>query len=165
MSSSETVTLAGRILRGQWLRGDPVKGVSFIAVGSGDWVDKNNPPLVSVGASGLTNELARKQIQRAFYLEKDNVNGTIFWKENFYREVAFETTIIALEASFGPDEAVGFQICEEGVFAGNVTTIASPYALVAEVTSLGTLYWVRNRSVRTKEAGEVFTATAIFEER
>lgn len=165
MPSSETVTISGRILKASWISGLPVLGVSWLAVGDGSWSDKSNPPPVSASATTLTHEVARKHIQRAAWLALDNTLGTIWWHGNLYKEVMAPTPIVGLFADFTPDEASGVQICEEGVFAGEVVTSATPYALAAEVSQPGTLYWVRNRAVYTKNPGDTFTAVAVFEEK
>lgn len=163
--SSETTTIAGRILRAQWVMGLSVRGVSWVSIGDGTWSDKSNPPPVDIAATALTHEVARKRVQRAAWLVLDNALGTVWWHGNLYKEVVGPTTIVGMFADFSPEEANNVQICEEGVFAGEVATIASPYALAAEVTISGTLYWVRNRPVYTKQLGDTFTAVAIFEER
>lgn len=165
MAASETVTTAGRILKAQWMQGLPVLGMSWVAIGDGSWVDKSNPPSVSVAATGLTHEIARKRIQRAAWLQLDNAIGTIWYAGNLYKEVVGPTPIVAMFAEFSAEEANNVQICEEGVFGGVVTTITAPYALAAEVIAPGTLYWVRNRPLYTKQAGDVFTAVVVFEER
>lgn len=164
MSATETKTVAGRILKARWLAGEDVRGISYIGIGQGDWVDKNNPPPVSASATGLVNELARKQVQRTAWLEED-VNGAIAWNGKRYKETPTETPIVAMFADFTADEANGFQICEEGVFAGDVETLVSPYALASEVVAPGVLYWVRNRPAYPKVAGDVFTAIAVWEEK
>ena len=165
MPESETKTLQGRILKAQWIIGLPVLGPTWIGIGDGDWADKSNPPPVSAAATGLTHELARKRVHRTAYLELDDTTGTLPFRNHLYKEVAGPTPIVALYADFGPDEAVGFQVCEEGIFAGTIETTASPYAVGAEVTLPGTLYWVRNRPVQTKISGDVYLAVAIFEEK
>lgn len=165
MAATETITTAGRILKAQWVGGDAVQGMTWIAIGDGTWADKANPPAVSLAATGLTHEVARKRVERTAWMELDNLLGTVFWKGNLYKEVAGPTTIRALFATFSPEQANGVQICEEGVFGGVITTTAFPYALAAEVTAVGTLYWVRNRPVYTKQLGDTFTAVAIFEEK
>lgn len=165
MAATEVKTTVGKILKARWIRGEDVKGVHFIAIGSGDWVDKDNPPPVSASATGLTNELARKKVQRTAWLEEDSILGTILWKGKLHKEVTGPTPIVALFADFTADEANGFQICEEGVFAGDVETLVSPYALASEVVEPGVLYWVRNRPPYTKISGDIFTAIAIWEEK
>ena len=44
-----------------------------------------------------------------------------------------------------------------------MTTLADPYALVAQVTNPGVLIWVRNRAIYTKQAQDTFSPVAIFE--
>lgn len=165
MASTEAITTAGRILKARWVMGEAVKGVSWIGIGDGTWSDKSNPPPVSIAATALTHEIARKHVQRTAWLELDNINGTVYWAGNRYREVVGPTPIAALFADFTPDECSGVQVCEEGVFAGEVVTSAAPFALAAEVTQSGTLYWVRNREIQTKGPGDTFTAVAVYEEK
>lgn len=172
MPATEVITTAGRVLKARWAQSEitpvpftPVRGFSWIAIGDGTWSDKNNPPPADIAATALTHEVARKKIERAAWLELDNVNGTVFWKGNLYKEVAGPTTIVGLFATFTAEEAGGVQICEEGVFAGDVVTTASPYALAGEVVTPGTLYWVRNRPIATKSLGDTITAVAIWEEK
>lgn len=165
MAATETRTDAGLILQAQWVKGMPVKGISWIAIGSGSWIDKTNPPPVSASATMLTNEVARRAISRTAYLERDDVSGVHWWQGHKYKEVAGPTKIIACFAEFGPDDLVDVPICEEGVFAGDVDTLTSPLALPGEVITPGTLWWVRNRPAHQKIRGEVFVAKAIFEEK
>lgn len=157
------ITDAGRALRAQLLAGESVPGLFWFAFGNGSWVDKQNPDPEQQAATGLTSEYGRKIRTRYAYLQLDNVNGTISFKGNKYKEVTGPTPIVAFYGDLTESEAVGLSICEEALFGGTVVTSATPFALVVQVQSPGTLYWVRNRPEIIKTAEDTYSVLAIFD--
>lgn len=161
MSDLGLVTTAGKILRAQLL----AQSVTWCALGIGNWADKENPPLETVGATELASEYGRKRIARVAYLELDDDLGTITWNDHLYKEVAGPTPITAFFTTFTEAEAIGVSITEIGLFGGNVITTTSPFALVANVVQKGTLYWVQHRPVFAKTGRDTYEHIGIFEER
>ena len=165
MSADGIVTDSGKILRARMMAGENPGSPSWFAIGSGNWGDPQAPPAESVGATGLSNELARKQISRHAYLVLDEPSGPITYKGAHYSESGVPTKIVAFFAEFAESEAQGFQIMEEAVFGGAVVANTTPYALVADVVVPGTLVWRRNRAVYTKGATDALYCVAVFEEK
>jgi hypothetical protein len=170
MSANGLVVNSGRALLARLLSNDPtlvqsgqLLGARWYAIGTGDWVDKASPPAEGASQTALTVEYARRRISRSAFLEIDNVSGTIKYGDDLCKEVLTPTPLVAFFTSFIEGEATGVGICEEGIFGDVVTTLADPYALVEQVTSPGTLIWVRNRSIYTKQAQDTFSPIAIFE--
>jgi hypothetical protein len=163
-SLNGVVTTAGKQLKARLLRNEPLPGLGWYAVGAGIWSDKDNPPNEDLAATGLTNEIARRQITRSAFLQAD-VLGTLSYNGLLYKEVAGPTAIVAYFADFTELEIPGAVICEEGIFGGQVDTTSTPFVLAAGVLAPGVLYWVRNRRQATKEARDTIGVVAIFEEK
>jgi len=161
MSDRGLVTNGGRTLMARLLAGEDVGALAWFAIGRGDWADKQAPPSESVDATALADETARKRVERYAYLVPD-VAGSIVYNGVTYAETQTPTPIVAFYATLTESEAVGHQICEEGLFGGTVVTTASPYALPGEVSSPGVLYWVKHRPSATKGAADSITLRAIF---
>jgi hypothetical protein len=164
MSELGLVTDAGRIYKARLLKGDDLPGLGWMAIGDATWGDKFTPPLETVDMVALSAEIGRKQVSKVAYLQVDAVLGTIPFKGTLYKEVPGPTKTIAFFAEFLENEGLNAQICQVGLFGGLVTTTSSPYATFAQVVVPGTLYWVRNRPVYVKSAGDTYFVIAIFEE-
>jgi hypothetical protein len=154
------VTDSGRQARARHAKGEDIKGFGWIAIGLGDWPDKTVPPTEDNSITTLADETARKQIARFAFLELDNENGTILFNGNLYKEVAGPTNIILAETDFLESEANGANICEEGLFLDDAVVSAFPFAVGGEVSSPGTLVWVRNRALYIKGNTDTFTVSA-----
>lgn len=165
MSDLGLITKAGLVWKAQTIAGEVAGGLTWIAIGTGNWADKLNPPLESTLATGLASEYGRKRISRVRSLELDEINGTIIWNGHKYKEALVPTAIKAYSATFTEQEAIGVGIAELGVFGGTVITTASPLALAAQVTQPGTLYWVQHRPIFVKTGFDTYEVTAFFEER
>lgn len=164
MAANGLVVDTGRQFRARLLSGESLAGLSWMAIGDGDWTDKTAPPSEDKTQTGLKHELARKQIDRFAFLEQDDVLGDISFENHKYKEVAYPTDIIAFFATFNEDEASGMAIAEEGLFGGSISTSRTPYALAAQVQTPGILYWVRNRGAYNKGTRDTYQVIAIFKE-
>lgn len=162
MSDYGIVTTAGRILRARLLSGESVEVPAWFAVGEGDWEDKTSPPSESPDATALAAEVARKHVSRVRYLTPD-AGGTILYDGTLYAETTTPTPIVAFIAALTENEANGASICEEALFGGTVTTSAFPYALAAEVSVPGILYWVKHRPIVIKGLADTHELVAVFE--
>lgn len=166
MAGEGLVVKSGKTLRARLLAGEASLGLLWLAVGDGDWDDIEGPPPEDPDHTLLVHETARKHIDRIAYLELDNINGTIPFDGDLYKEVTGPTAILAVYAKLSEDEGPGLEIREEGLFAADTVTTANPYAdtLLGEVLVSGTMYWVRNRAIYTKGDTDVYSIIAIFRE-
>src|SRR5262245_19371584 len=166
MSDNGIITTVGKILKIRWATGErPLGGLSWMAIGTGDgWPDPENPPPESATQTALASEVARKQVDRYAYLERDDLNGTISFQGRKYKEVPGPTQIVAFYATFTESEAVGTAIMEEALFGGNVVTTATPYARIDQVVDPGVCFWVKNRGLFVKGSQDTFQVIAIMEE-
>ena len=165
MSQFGTITTVGTQLKARLLRGEQLGGLSWCAIGSGDWADKENPPAESANATALANEYGRRQINRSAFLQQDDGIGTIEWNNHLYKEVVGPTAIVAYFTTFQLTDAVGASICEIGLFGGQVVTTVSPFALASQTLSPGTLYWLSNEPQIIKTVRRTYEVIAIFEEK
>lgn len=161
MSDAGLVVSAGRILKGQLLAGLVTGPLSWCGIGNGDWADKDNPPLESDGQTGLLGEIARKQVTRIRYLVA-NTAGTITFNGVKYNETTTPGDIIAFITVFENEEIIGATITEQALFGGTIVTNTTPLALVADVVTPGTLYWVQNRPQFQKTNRDQYTVIGIF---
>jgi hypothetical protein len=95
MSITGLVVKSGRILKARMLAGEVSGGLTWCAIGQGNWADILNPPAEVDSQVTLTNEYARKRVTRFAYLQIDDALGTIPWSGHLYAEVPGPTPIVA----------------------------------------------------------------------
>jgi hypothetical protein len=161
MSDEGIIVKTGKTLRNRLLAGEPAGGLLWFAVGEGNWVNKDSPPAEDYNDTGLAAETARKRASRHSFLIRDD-NGPIMFRGHLWSETETPTDVIAFFCDFLESEIVGQRICEEGLFGGDVVTVATPLALPGDVISPGVLFWKRNRPQAVKGPRDAISLVAVI---